>query len=307
MYVKRKYLKNSSIPLPLTALLIADDYDYKEGNYLSATDLLRPSQELVLRSQVKVQTLNLVDSISATIGSAIHKAYEDAMNNPDVVREAMEVCGINPKIYDALDIRQEQRLEKEYLGFTIGGKFDLCIDGELRDLKTMNPYSYKLSTPDKFIKQASIYRWLDPDLIQGPTFDIDYIIIGWNAMEAARDKLYPQAPVFSRSYEFMSLGDTERFIASKINSLKEVHLTCSDEELWMAPSVYKIYKDPSNPTRSIANSNTFSEASVKAMEKGYSDSHIVEVKGKAKACKYCSVKSVCPQYKSLSARGLIDA
>lgn len=306
MKVKRKYLKNSSIPLPLVALLTEDSYDYKEGKYLSATDLLRPSQELVLQPQVAHQTINMVDTLGAVIGNALHSAYEKAMDNPDTVKAAMEICGINPKLYEALDIKQEFRLEKEFMDYTIGGKFDLLINGELRDLKTMSPYAYKLGTPDKFIKQASIYRWLDPELIQGPTFDIDYIIIGWNGMEAARDPKYPQAPVFSRSYELMSLMDTEEFIRDKLHSLNEVHLTCSDEELWIEPSVFKLYKDPSNPTRSLANSDTFSEAAEKAEQKGYPQTHIVEVKGKAKACKYCSVKSVCSQYKSLEAQGLIN-
>ena len=84
---------------------------------------------------------------------------------------------INPDKVEEGDIPVylEKRVEKEILGWTVTGQFDMVFNGQLIDFKTTGTYTYETKCKDNdYILQGSIYRWLSP-LITEDTIAINFI------------------------------------------------------------------------------------------------------------------------------------
>jgi hypothetical protein len=111
-------------------------------------------------------------------------------------------------------------------------------------------------------------------------------------------------------YELMSLRDTERFIKDRLNNLTQAKSMtqeelpdCTDDELWRSEPVYKYYADPNKLGRSTKNFDDYLSAHTHLANMG--KGIVLEVKGKAKACNYCSANPICLQAESLRQQGLL--
>jgi hypothetical protein len=316
----------SNLPLSISLWLATDDYQYNQNPYIiSATTLLKPIKALVLSRKVdSPKEVNLESMIPSRMGTAIHTAIESAWLSPKT-KERLRKLGypqslvdrivINPSVVnsDQIPIYLEQRVHKKLGEYTISGQYDFVENGVLEDFKTTSTVTWiTQSNANKYVLQASIYRWLNPEVINQDYMYIRYIFTDWSSTKAKQDSTYPQSRIISQRYNLMSLFETESFIENRISQLKinlnkpqEELPTCTPDELWQKPAVFKYYKNPSNKTRSTKNFDTYYEAHAKWLE-DQCVGEIVEVPGSVVFCRYCEGLPICNQGQNYLSTGLLS-
>jgi hypothetical protein len=319
-----KITNNYNVPLSLAVWLAYDEYEYSaEPKTISATSLLKPLQSIVLSTLATESSVpDVSDLVASAMGTSIHTAIETAWkaSNLKATLEALgypkRVCEglrVNPTpeqlVEGCIPVYMEIRKTKEIEGWNVTGKFDFISDGRIEDFKSTGTYGYiNQSNKDKYIQQASIYRWLNQDIVTQDSFVINYIFTDWSAAKAKQETGYPQSRLLPQEYVLMSINDTEQFLKSKLKLVNKYLADpsgipeCTSEELWQKDSVFKYYKNPEKLERSTKNFDSYWEANQKLTEDG-SVGIIKEVKGEATFCKYCSARAVCKQAASLIKEG----
>ena len=309
----------------IKAMLTYNNYDASDDPIaISATSLMKPTNMCALeRTHCKAdKVINLEMLIPSVMGNAMHTLLETALD--ETSDDLWKQLGV-PKP-EKLDVRQEVREEKLINGWKVTGKYDVLYmyDGSewhLADLKTMSVWAMIIDPAKKkeeFIKQLSIYRWLNSDKDIADRAEILYWYTDWSASDARRKPDYPQSRIGSMEIMLWSITETERYIVSKLSDLDRAMsslstssttgFACSDEELWKTEPAFKYYKPNKSGTfnmaRATKNFKTHNEAHAQYMSDG-SIGKIVEVPGEAKRCKFCSVLNFCEQGMSYKALGLV--
>lgn len=310
---------NKNIPFALQVWLAADNYDYQAGEkYISATTLLKSPREIILSRRIDTSNLtyDIEDSIARTLGDSIHAGIENAwLNNLPQALKAIDcerltkLFVVNPSdkedLTNKIPVYIEQRTTKDIEGFTVGGKFDFVADGLLHDFKTTSVYTYIHGDRDEeFIKQGSIYRWLNQDKILEDVIRICYIFTDWSKAEAKRNPNYPQCRCISKDYQLLSLEETEAFIKKKLSVLNHYWdkpdneiPECNADELWLSKTQYKYYSNPEN-TRATKNFEVYGDAIAFQKSRG-GKGIVVTVPGAPQHCNYCFAAPICQQRKRL--------
>jgi len=313
-----KYTNYTGISLPLAVWLAADDYDFDpKGKSISVTALLKSPRQILLRERITEKDItppDIADRIAPRLGHAVHDSIEKAWLKD--YRKAMGLLGYPDKLIDRIrinpnpdDLKEDDipvyleiRGSRKLGNYTLSGKFDQCIDGELNDTKTTSVYAYmKDSKADDFILQGSLYRWIHQDIVTSDTMTINYVFTDWSRGFAKSRPGYPENRVASVEYELMSLKETEAWIRNKIKFLEEnadkseQELPyCTDKELWRSEPEWKYYSNPAKTDgRSTKNFDNAREAYAHKAKAG--KGVIIEVPGKVKACSYCPVFDICTQ------------
>lgn len=328
------FLNDMDAPLSTAVWLAADDYDFTPTpNAISATDLLKSDRQLVLRKRrmeaeisagtIVTDPIPLSGRVAARMGHAIHAGIEHSWNTG--AKQALIDLGYPKKIASqvvinptedqlaqgCIPVYMEIRNTKEIEGWTISGQFDFVIEGALEDFKSTSVFTYTNQTnSDKYVKQGSIYRWLNPDIVTDDTFKINYIFTDWSKNMARSSDKYPNHRIMAQTFNLMSVPETEHFIKSKLrrvaacSELPEPDLPdCNDEELWVKDPVFKYYKNPETAAkggRSSKNYDSKLEASARQSKDG---GVVIEVPGQVVACKYCAEFEACTQKDRLIASG----
>lgn len=316
----------SDISLALAVWLLHDEYDYVRGvdKYISATTLMKPIRHIILPKRMPPEQFqtDVEDFIARALGKSLHDSVEKAwtrghvrslelMGYPDSVIERVRVNPTDEEVQRAGDqiipIYLEQRLFREFEGYTIGGKFDLVTEGIIQDNKSTSAYSWLLGDKDDDYRlQMSIYKWLDA----GQKFPkitedygrINFIFTDWQKMQARQNPGYPQKRVEYKEFPLMSLPEIETWIRSKIRAIEanqekdEPDLPdCTDDELWFSVPVHKYYSDASKTSgRSTRNFDDLGAAREFQSSKG-GKGVIITVRGEPKRCGYCDVFPICTQ------------
>lgn len=318
-----KYVNPTDVPLSLAVWLADDTY----GNYktnkrpISVTSLIKPLKQVALSFHVKQEEVvtRVTDVLASRIGTAIHNQvenvwvsgrYKRALKNLGYTDDFIEKVVVNPDETEDTSgkyvIYTEKRTNKDVGEWTVTGEFDLCVDGQLEDIKSTKVYGYINDTnSQKYIEQGSLYRWLNPEIITKDTIKIDYVFTDFSKAMAAQDPNYPKNSVMSEHYPLDSYNKVDVWVKNRLAQLDALkHMSpdqieatlpeCTDEDLWRKPDVYKYYKDPMKMIRSTKNFDSFSEAVQRLKDDG-SVGTIVTVKGAVEACKYCKSFTVCKQ------------
>lgn len=311
------FSNNNNIPLPLAVWLAADDYDFIGGkNRVSVTSLIKPTRRFVLGARVPLveRDMDVSDFIKSRMGHAFHDSIESAWKNH--YKTSLDKLGYPQHVIDAVRINPdplnqepntvpvyiEQRSEREINGYTISGKFDMAIEGELYDTKSTSVYSWiSGKKDDDYIKQGSIYRWIDRDRLTGDHIHIQHIFTDYSKAMARSQKNYPPNILMNSTYPLMSLGDTEAFIIEKTSAISQFWSApddeiphCTDEELWRSEPKYKYYANPDNVEgKSTKNFDNLADANKFRAEKG--KGVVLTELGKVKACLYCPAFKACKQ------------
>lgn len=331
---KGMFLNDMDAPLSTAVWLAADDYDFTPTpNALSATDLLKSDRQLILRQRrmeaeianggAVQEQITLSSRVASRMGHAIHAAIEDAWRTKaeGALRELGYPNGVaknvvinpTPEQVEAgcIPVYMEIRNTKEIEGWTISGQFDFVAEGKLEDFKSTSVFSYTSQTnKDKYIKQGSIYRWLNPEIVTDDTFQINYIFTDWSKNMARSSDKYPNQRIMAQTFNLMSVAETEHFIKSKLRrvaacrELPEHELPdCNDEELWVKDPVFKYYKNPETAAKGGRSSKNYDSKLEAAARQSKDGGVVVEVPGQVVACKYCPEFVNCTQKDRLIASG----
>ena len=322
------YTNSSEVPLALAVFLASDYYDHNPDPFtISATTLLKPIRQIVLPRRVdnSVGLINLADQMSNRLGAAIHDGIQRAWETNHV--RALEALGYPKRVIDRVRINptkaklaadpdiipvyMEQRLSKRVGKWLVTGKFDFIAEGQVEDFKTASVWSYKNQVnADKQIMQGSIYRWLDPELINKPTMRIHHIFMDWRASQVQSDPTYPKQRFHTQSFPLLDVTETDRIIRTKLSDIDrfmdadEDQLPhCTDEDLWVSDPVFKYYKSGDTTKRSTKNFDDRAKAMIFMSNEGKGQGVIKEVAGEARACKYCAAFPVCTQKDLLIEQG----
>lgn len=309
-----------NLSLLMAVWLLHDNYDYNdEPNYISATSLLRPIKQIILAKHVIAEdnTMDVSERISATLGNAVHDSIESVWSDPNQRTRALKMLGIPPHIRDnivvnptmdylvqnpnAIPIYLEYRVTREINGFKIGAKLDSIIDRKLLDVKSTSVYTYMKSRKEEDHRlQLSIYRWANPELIDGDHGFIQFVFTDWQKFMTYTDAEYPKVRIVEQSIQFLSLQETEDFIIHKTNQIRELWNAtedqlpeCTDKDLWRGDTIYKYFSKPENQKATKNFDTDKSAAYAHLAEKGVG--LIKEIPGQVKACAYCPAYKVCKQ------------
>lgn len=302
-----KFTNNKNIPLPIAIWLATNNYEYDtDDRVISATSLLKPLKAIHLARKYREnqKEVDVSDLSNLVMGSSIHAGIEEALE-PSNIKKVAELLGYNPdKVLDNLVV--EKRTKKEINGYVISGQFDMVYKGTVCDIKSTSTWKYILGDGDDYVKQMSIYKWLNPELITSNSGWIFYIFTDWSKAESRRKSDYPQDRIQSK--EYMLDNSIEDYINKKTLALRALESVeddklpdCTPEERWEKKSVWKYYKGTSRD-RSTKNYDNPKEA-YDAVAKG--GGTVVEVKGESTGCKYCSVQNLCKQFAELKMLGMI--
>ena len=196
---------------PIIAVWLAEN-GYSGSNdatHISTTGLLRSTrQQVLLRKCIRDNCEVAVDIstlMKSKMGTAIHKCIEEAWKDPESLRNACETLGWSDSRIDRIHVNPEEPIE---------GETNVYFD------KSTSTYTYmnKIKEQD-YIKQLSIYRWLNPELITDDVGIIQFIFTDWNQKYALGNADYPQHPFVMIKLPLMSLQETEDFIATTLRSI----------------------------------------------------------------------------------------
>lgn len=328
-----KYVNTKNTSLPVALWLATDNYDYQNNPMtISTTTIIKPIRQIVLGMQAVADGMEAVaevsDMVASRMGTSFHDSIEDAWTNNyknglnalGYPQKLIDRVRINPEELeeDTIPVYLEQRSEKMVGPYTVSGKFDMVMEGSVRDFKSTSTYSYEKGINDsKYILQGSVYRWLNPDIITEDIMHIDFIFTDWSANKALSGVKngYPPTRVLDYPLQLKSLEETEAYLNNKINQIiqlkdadqSEIPL-CDSEDLWQSDTVYKYFKNPANAgvpgKRSTKNFDNPTEANTRLIEDGCVGV-VIEVKGEVKACNFCKAINICNQAIDLRARGLL--
>ncbi|MGL4616533.1 MAG: PD-(D/E)XK nuclease family protein [Shewanella sp.] len=314
-----KLTNNYNIPLPLVMWLLNDDYDYNpDPKTFSATSLIKPTKKTklssaVARSPVIHYPIDVSTKLASIRGQNIHAAIEAACQDTDKMHSVAAQLGMFvPEM--SVEKRLTAEIEVDGVMYTISGKYDITLNGEVSDWKTENTYSFgdKVKEHERVI-QLSIYKWLRKKHNLPTSNKGTYYSIYQNWMQGFKDKIkddtkYPSAPILGFQVDLLHDAQIEFWMKDRIRehrdlTIEEVDsIECTRGELWMDTPVYQFFSKP-DAARASKNFDSHNEALAYAATK---QGGVVKEKPQfAKACEYCVGSPICSQYTRLESRGLI--
>ena len=320
-----KFTNTAGIPPLLAGWLSIDEYDYcADAKTVSATTLLKPLRQMILSKRYRAldsATIDVSTLVASSIGTAVHDSVEriwkqhlpQILINLGIPKALHAKYVINPTQLEKgmRPIYLEQRNTRMCGEWTVSGKFDAVIDGEVNDIKFTGTYSYvSESKGDDYAIQGSVYRWINPDIIIKPTIRINFLFGDFDKKEAYKPN-YPKAASAEKQYELYEVEDTGNWIAERIQLIQKFILApepelpeCTPDDLWMGAPTFKYYKNPEKRSRSTANFDTEEEALARKIADG-NVGVIVTVLAEPKACYYCDGFALCSQKNAYIEQGIL--
>ena len=318
-----KITNEHDVSLALAVWLLYDEYDYVDNpKYLSATTLLKPLKQIVMKHRVDFsnESIDVMDFAQASMGTGLHDSiekawklghksalkklgYPDRVVNAVVINPTKEDFDKNP---DLIPVYIERRGTKNLRGWLIGGKFDIVTEGLLQDFKSTSTYSWVAgSRDDEHKMQGSIYRWIHDDVITEDVIRINYIFTDFVKYMAANNPKYPARRIMHKDIPLLSYERTEAWLNEKLQLIEKYWDApeseipeCTDEELWRTEPQFKYFSDPTKVdvpgARSTKNFDDMISARKFMAEKGGKGA-IKVVEGQVKRCEYCTVAPICKQ------------
>ena len=277
-----------NLPEELISWIKTDEYDYEPG-VISATTLLKPARAYALKkNNFDKLEVDLTNIVASRIGTVIHDSLANCVE-------------INEERGDF----KEKRFYVQVLGRKISGKIDLFFNNTVKDYKTTNVYKYLKKDFKDYIIQLSIYRYiLVKNGFNVNDFGCIYFFFNdWSKKDLNKDG-YPQSKILQQKLQLMSINDTEKFIIDRLNEFDSALLKlpeCTSEQLWQTETTYAVMKNL-DAARAIRVFATKHEA------EQFNDGKlnvIVERKGMAKRCEYCSVYPICQQCQKMIAENRV--
>ena len=277
--------------IPQTFMNVLDRPTYSKGKaHLSVTQLLNSPKIVALTKKFEDEIeQDASDMVWSIFGSAVHNVLEHGKDENHIV---------------------EQRIHKEYEGWSISGAIDLQVinpDGiDVKDYKTTTVWAV-MNEKFEWEVQLNIYAGLVEDVkrIAVTSVGIVAIIRDWNRRESTTREGYPEAPIKELPIRLWSKEERDAFIANRIalHSACEFALEtdgelpdCTPEEMWEKPTVWAVRKIGNKRAHSLYETEELATAALADLGSNYE----IEVrKGERTRCEnFCPVNTWCTQYKT---------
>lgn len=324
---EKKFTNDTGIPVAMAVWLAHDSYNHDpRPNVISVTTLIKPVRRIILESRVgsSAAPADISTRLASRIGTAVHDAiehswtsnYQQGLRDLGYPQRAIDNIRVNPEnpSEDHINVFLEKRSEKAVGNFIISGQFDMVYDGTIMDIKSTSTYTYTTGCKtDDYINQLSIYRWLNPDIIENDVGAIQFIFKDWSALKAKTESGYPSMPVFQQKLNLKTYHETENMIRVKLMHLEmnmqkpepELPL-CTPKELGQKPSIWKHYASVDSK-RATSGGVFLTPHEAYAFQAQKGKGIIKEIKGEVTGCRFCLGKELCSQFKGMVARGEIKS
>jgi hypothetical protein len=162
------------------------------------------------------------------------------------------------------------------------------------------------------MEQASMYRWLNPDIITNDIMAVDYYFTDWNPNDAKVNKSgnYPNVRMKEKLLPMMSYEETEAYVEKKImrlitlEDMPEASLPlCTHDELWQKPDKWEFWSKTTNKQCS-----KLCDTAAEAHEKNSHTNGLGKValrQFQPTFCLWCDATDICSQAAAFKAKGLI--
>mgnify|MGYP003650515632 FL=1 len=161
----------------------------------------------------------------------------------------------------------------------------------------------------EWISQTNSYRYLIEKAKPGVKVSALYILVifrDWRSSDAKKRADYPHAPILQLPVPMWSWDDTEKYIEERIALHQEAAYSalvgetlpdCTDEEMWMQPEKWAVFKNAS-AKRAMKICTSEDDAAAWAKENNLQGGHVIEHRpGKRTRCEdWCKVSQWCDQF-----------
>ena len=286
---KQNITNKHNLPEEIYRALCSDRYsgdvDGKKTDY-SVTSLVSPIQQTILKKRYPhANSEDAIDRVWAMYGSVVHSLLEEHGSDGSFT---------------------EQRLYSKVLGKTISGQVDHYKDGIVTDYKTTTAFKVIKKDYSDWEKQLNIYAWLfKQHNFKVRSLRIIAIIRDWKESETYKSD-YPQIPIEIIPITLWDDNKLKSFVKDRVATLKVCEdytddqlPKCTKEDMWEAPTVWAVMKEGRKSAIKLHNSlESALEHSSNISDEAGNSIYVANRRGERRRCaKYCSVSSVCSQYK----------
>lgn len=295
---------------------------------ISVTQLIDAPQIRSLK-RLHDYSLDVVDMIGMFIGSGTHDLLEkytfSSNHKARVLKEAAGILQgmgedkasgyidkmIQANLADTIntDVEIETTLSMEVDGMVLSGTFDRFThsSGMLEDYKTTSANSMMFpETKKSYNAQLNIYACM----LRANGYDVKAariiaLLKDHSKMKIMTNKDYPREPIVMLDIELLPEETVMKYIRQRIalhrRAVNGESIPCTPKERWSKADVWKVMKKGGK--RSTKNCITEAQAETFIADNSFKykpgELYINLVKGEPFRCAngYCSMSSVCPQYK----------
>jgi hypothetical protein len=277
------------LPQPIYDAVCNDTYERGADTDISVTQLIDPPR-LVALSKLYQEVLeeDASDRIWSLVGQSMHTILERA-------GVAGSVDG------ESVGEQTEKRLYATVNGWTISGQFDyIDSDGTLWDWKLASVWEVMNGVKDARTHQLNAYAYLAAvNDIEVKQLRVGFILRDWRKHAARTEAGYPPYQVMVYPIPLWPLGQREAYLQERVVTHQAARITlpeCTPEERWAKPDTWAARKPANKRASKVFGSAAEAHAWAKS-----SPSYIIERRpGVSIRCEsYCSVSSVCTQFKGL--------
>ena len=321
-----KFTNVNNISVPMAVFLANDSYDYDDRtNVISVTSLMKSVRQIVLGSRIKPSEnpIDISSLLASRLGTAIHDAIESAWVNN--YKNSLEALGYPQKVIDRVQINPEpseltnsslpvyleKRSEKQIGKWIVSGKFDMIFNGMVQDVKSTGTFTFTNKSNDlKYILQLSLYRWLNPTLINNDHGAIQFLFKDWNKNLSFSNPKYPSLPVLEYPLPLTPIIEIEQYVTQKLADIEQYWEAdeselpmCTDEDTWRGKPKFKYFGKEDAKRASKVFDDSYA-AQIHLSEKG--KGIVREVKATPTGCLYCSALNTCSQGQGYLADGSLQ-
>ncbi|MFN5416461.1 MAG: PD-(D/E)XK nuclease family protein [Flavobacteriia bacterium] len=295
---------------------------------ISVTTLIDAPQVRLLRKTTDYE-VDVTDQMAMFFGTAIHERLETAHQASYDARTLWKASAVLSKLGEEKgakrlneivetslkekisdDVLTEQTLTIESNGWVVSGTVDRYIKSEkrLRDYKTITASA--LAFPEQKTSwklQQNIYA----AMLRAIGYEVEHIEIvaivkDWSKMKLKSSKDYPQAPVVIIPLEVGENDKVLKYIDQRVlihqRAEQGESIPCTKLDRWAKADTYAVKKKGGKNALRTFPAQKMAEAFVTENQFKYPPAQALYIEfrpAESFRCKnYCSMSSVCPQYKA---------
>lgn len=250
---------------------------YNKGKCdFSATQLLKPPQEVAIVERNPDLPVDALELWPATVGTMLHLAMEHLWPTGT----------------------KEKRLYANVGEHVISAQLDNIYDGKVKDFKFVGNYSAKGGLKDDWVAQVNIQRWLArKNGIKDECGELSMMNIGTSV-----NGVIDRGDTAGEDYNIpeWTTDQTEEYIQERINLILAAraagYIKCSDKERW-ASKQWRVVKKARG--RAVRVFDTEREARRYAETHGHKVERDRDAKKNMRCAHFCRAASLCPQWKAI--------